>query len=114
MAATVVLVVFLALLFGGLALALGYGYLSIEREREGASEHASRPAVRAAKSVAAVPDLLAPSHAVPSPVAFVFDEAFVSRLEHHVRMEQALVAQFVHHPSINNLYRRSGAPLHVH
>jgi hypothetical protein len=43
----------------------------------------------------------------------VFDDALVRQLEQHVRMEQTAVARFVHHPSVDNLYRPTGASLHA-
>lgn len=119
MAATVVLVIFLVFLFGGVTLALGYGYLTTERERERERERLAaadeqRATVRIPKPVMAYSGFLPAVPVVSQPVAFIVDEAFVSQLEHHVRTEQALVAPFVHQPSIDNLYRQSGAPLHMH
>lgn len=117
MAATVALVILLVLVFGGMMLALGYGYLTTERERERermAAGDEQPAAARVPAPAMGIPDFLSPARVVPRPVAFLVDEAFVSRLEDHVRAEQAFAAQFVHHPSIDSLYRHSGAPLHVH
>jgi hypothetical protein len=49
----------------------------------------------------------------PGP-AVAFDEALLTRLAEHVRAEHAVVAQFVHFPSVESLYRQSDSSLHVH
>ena len=113
MAATLVLTLVLTFLFGGLMLALVMGYRSIE---EGRAQPVARPAqAPSVVDVAMIPSFFAAvenfSSAGP-PVAF--DEALLARLEQHVRAEHAMVAQFVHFPSIDSLYRPSGSSLHVH
>jgi hypothetical protein len=119
MEATVVLVLFLLVICGGMTLMLAAGYSSVEKERarRTATEQPSvKPAARV-PVLAEMPSFLqvpiAPVAPLPA-MSFVFDDAMVSRLERHVRIEQALVAQFVHHPSVDNLYRPTAAALHVH
>ncbi len=113
MEATIVLALVLTFLFGGMMLALVMGYRSIEESRALQSE---RPAetLRAADAVL-VPGFFAKveNRNFPGP-AIAFDEALLTRLEQHVRAEHAVVAQFVHYPSIDSLYRQSGSSLHVH
>lgn len=114
MEATVVLVLFLVVICGGMTLMLAVGYQDVEKERAGRASQARREAAVSAKAVTAVPGFfVAPDSPIPS-LPFVFDDALLLRLEQHVRLEQAVVAQFVHHPSVDNLYRSSGASLHVH
>lgn len=113
MEATVLLVLILGLIFGGMTLMLGAGYVSAEKERAW-QEQARRAAAAKADAILAVPGFLSPSRAAATPIAFVFDDGLVTRLENHLRVEQALVAQFVHHPSIDNLYRQPAPPLHLH
>jgi hypothetical protein len=43
-----------------------------------------------------------------------FDDGLFAFLQHHVKTEQAMVAEFVHLPSIDNLYRQARAPLTMH
>jgi hypothetical protein len=119
MEATVVLVLFLVVICGGMTLMLAAGYQSVEKNRARRAAPA-QPSVRPAADVPVLvelpsflPELLAPVTPLAT-VAFVFDDAMVRRLERHVRIEQALVAQFVHHPSVDNLYRPTGAALNVH
>jgi hypothetical protein len=50
---------------------------------------------------------------VPS-AALGFDDGLFAFLQHHVKTEQAMVAEFVHLPSIDNLYRQARAPLTMH
>ncbi len=114
MEATIVIVLFLVVVCGGMMLMLAAGYQSAEKDR------AQRAASRQSANVANVTGLTAepafmmatapPITALP----FAFDDALLSRLEQHVQIEQAVVAQFVHHPSVDNLYRLSGAALHMH
>lgn len=113
MEATVVLTVVLAFLFGGMMLALVMGYRSIEESRAQEVAHPARP--RPA-DVVMVPSFFATAENLPASHRSVvaFDEALLARLEQHVRAEQATVAQFVHFPSIDSLYRQSGSSLHVH
>jgi len=114
MEATVILVVFLAVICGGMTLMLAAGYQSVEKDRERRMSPERLESVVSAKALSAVPGFfVTPDASIPS-VSFVFDEALARRLEQHVRLEQAVVAQFVHHPSVDNLYRSTGTPLHVH
>jgi hypothetical protein len=97
-----------------MTLMLAVGYLNTEKERAQQAKVHEAEAARRAEAVVAAPGFFAPSPELAPPVSFVFDDALVNRLETHVRLEQALVAQFVHHPSIDNLYRKPGTPIHVH
>lgn len=119
MEAIVVLVLFLLVVCGGMTLMLAAGYQSVEQDRAHLTA-AEQPAATPAAGVPVLAEMpsflqapIAPVAPLPA-VSFVFDDAMVSRLERHVRIEQALVAQFVHHPSVDNLYRPTGAALHVH
>lgn len=114
MEATIVIVLFLAVICGGMVLMLAAGYQSVEKDR--AQRASSQQAVTVANVTALTADpgfMLAagPPRAV---MPFCFDDALLHRLEQHVQIEQAAVAQFVHHPSIDNLYRSPAAALHVH
>ena len=114
MEATVILVVFLAVICGGMTLMLAAGYESVEKDRTRRASRERPEAVVSAKALTAVPGFFA-SLDTPIPSGpFVLDDALVRRLEQHVRLEQAVVARFVHHPSVDNLYRSAGASLHVH
>lgn len=113
MEATLVLVLVLAFLVGGMLLALVMGYQSIEESR-------ARQDVSPAQTLQAADAMMIPSFFAkvenrnfPGPVT-AFDDALLARLEQHVRAEHAMVAQFVHFPSIDSLYRPSGSSLHVH
>jgi hypothetical protein len=48
------------------------------------------------------------------PASAGFDEDLFAFLQHHVKTEQALVAEFVHLPSIDSLYRQARPPLTMH
>jgi hypothetical protein len=113
MEGTLVLVVVLTFLVGGMMLALVMGYRSIEESR-------AQQAVRPAETLQAADAMMIPSFFAkvenrnfPGP-AIAFDDALLARLEEHVKAEHAMVAQFVHFPSIDSLYRQSGSTLHVH
>lgn len=113
MEANLVLLAVLGLVFGGMMLLLWAGYASTEKERAlqadaRASEAASKPEV-----IVALPGFFAQPQAASAPIAFVFDDGLVTRLENHVKVEQAVVEQFVQHPSIDNLYRRPTAPVQM-
>lgn len=113
MEATLALVLVLAFLVGGMMLALVMGYRSIEDSR---AQNAARPAIAPhAFDAVMVSSFFADAkdRPVPGP-AIAFDEALLTRLEQHVRAEHATVAQFVHFPSVDSLYRQSGSSLHVH
>ncbi len=107
-------VVVVAVLFGGMVLMLAMGYQSSEAERARQAKGRLGDAAARASAIVAVPGFFAPADGAVTPAASAFNEAMVSRLEHHVRLEQAVVAQFVHQPSVDNLYRRVGTSLHAH
>lgn len=113
MEGTLALVLVLTFLVGGLTLALAMGYRDIEESRE---RREVRPPV--APRIAAadmVPSFFAKAEPRNFPGSIpAFDEALLMRLEQHVRAEHATVAQFVHYPSVDSLYRQSGSSLHVH
>lgn len=112
MEGTLVLVLVLAFLVGGLTLALAMGYRDIEERR---TEREVRPADTARiASPMMVPSFFAKVENQNFPSLTAFDEALLSRLEQHVKAEHATVAQFVHYPSVDSLYRQSGSSLHVH
>lgn len=113
MEATLVLILVLTFLVGGMMLALVMGYRSVEESR---AQRVARPSkAPAAADVVLVPSFFAklepPAFTVP---AVAFDDALLARVEQHVRAEHEMVAQFVHYPSIDSLYRQSGSSLHVH
>jgi hypothetical protein len=112
MEATVVLILFLTFLVGGMMLALVMGYRSIEGSR---AQEVARPAKAAgAADAAMIPSFFVKVEHRHSPGSDVaFDDALLARLEQHVRAEHATVAEFVHFPSIDSLYRQSGSSLHV-
>jgi hypothetical protein len=114
MEAIVALVLLLGLVVGGLTLMLAAGFVSTEKARAQQAEERRAAEVSTAAVLAGVPAFFVPPRPVVPAMPFVFDDALVSRLENHVRLEQAVVAQFVHHPSIDTLYRQTGTPLHVH
>lgn len=114
MEGTLVLILVLTFLFGGMVLALAMGYRSIEASR--AEQQPTRPSAEPrVADVVMIPSFFAKveNRSFPGP-ASAFDEALLARLEQHVRAEHATVAQFVHYPSVDSLYRQSGSPLHVH
>jgi hypothetical protein len=113
MEATLVVLV-VAVLFGGMVLMLAMGYQDSEAERSRQARAREADAAARTAAIVSVPGFFARSGRAITPSNRVFDEAMVNRLEHHVRLEQAVVAQFVHHPSVDNLYRRSDMPSHVH
>lgn len=113
MEATLVLILVLTFLVGGMLLALVMGYRSIEESR---ALQAARPATSpSAADAVMIPSFFAKveNHSFPGS-AVAFDEALLARVEEHVRAEHAMVAQFVHFPSVDSLYRQSGSSLHVH
>jgi hypothetical protein len=114
MEATAVLVLFLVVICGGMTLMLGAGFQSIEKERtRRVSAKRPEPAVSANALSAATGFFVTPGTSIAL-MPFVLDDTIVRQLEQQVRIEQAVVAQFVHHPSVDSLYRPTGAPLHVH
>lgn len=114
MEATIVLVLFLTFMVGGVMLALVMGYRSIEESR---LEHRLD---RQAK-VAPVAHLVASrgfferaADRIPVSPTITFDDALLAQLERHVRAEQAMVSQFVHFPSVDSLYSSPGTSLRAH
>jgi len=113
MEATLVLILVLTFLVGGMLLALVMGYRSIEESR---AQLVARPAkAPGAADVVMIPSFFAKveNRSFPGP-DIAFDDALLARVEQHVRAEHAMVEQFVHFPSIDSLYRQSGSSLHVH
>ncbi len=109
---TIIIVLGASFLFGAMVLILAMGYLDTEQKREMQAKARQAEAVQQAAAMVALPGFFAPTHATRPPPTIVFDDALVDRLEHHVRLEQALVAQFVHHPSLDNLYRHPTPSVH--
>jgi hypothetical protein len=107
---TIVFGLVLTFVVGGMMLALVMGYLSTEQARAEAESHS-----QLARTADAIPGFLAKSvrDELPSEIPG-FDDALLARLESHVREEQALVSQFVHHPSIHSLYRQGPQALRMH
>ena len=103
-------VVVVAVLFGGMVLMLAMGYSEAERAQQARARQA---AAARASAIVAVPSFFASVDGAVTPAQTVFNDAMVNKLEHHVRLEQAVVAQFVHQPSVDNLYRRAGTSLHA-
>lgn len=115
MEATVVFVLFLAFVLGGLTLILYMGYQSTEEARAREARAHDADAARARAVVVEVPGFFAPLDADRTPApSLAFDNAMLARLESHVRAEQAIVTQFVRYPSIDSLYRQAGQELRVH
>jgi hypothetical protein len=111
---TIILVLAASFLFGGMVLILAMGYLDTEQKRAMQAKARQAEAVQQAAAMVALPGFFAPAQSIHLPTTIVFDDALVNRLERHVRLEQALVAQFVHHPSLDNLYRHPTPSVHVH
>ncbi len=114
MEATIVLVLFLTFLVGGMMLALVMGYRSIEESR---AEQRPERHVQPAPVVYALAGhgfFERAADSVPASPAITFDDALLAQLEKHVRAEQAVVSQFVHFPSVDSLYSSSGTSLRAH
>jgi hypothetical protein len=111
MEATIVFGLVLTFLVGGMMLALVMGYMSTEEAR--AREAGNHRQV--ARTADAIPAFLAKSvrDELASEIRGL-DDALLARLESHVREEQALVSQFVHHPSVHSLYRQGPRALRSH
>ena len=108
----VVLILFLTFLVGGMMLALVMGYRDIEESR---AQETAGSARAHAPSVVTIPSFFLKADYRSAPTAPVaFDEALFARLEQHVKAEHERVADFVHFPSIDRLYRESDSRLHVH
>jgi hypothetical protein len=103
MASMVVFSAFLALLFGGMMLALVMGYLSTEQRRA----EGERQASMAVQTAVPVPRFFAElGEEWQEPARDGPEDEFVDQIEGYLREEQALVARFVKDPSIDNLYRQ--------
>ena len=114
MEATIVLVLFVTFLVGGMTLALAMGYRSIEESRiEQSHERHVQPAP-VAYVVAGRGFFENAADRMPGSPAITFDDALLAELERHVRAEQAVVSQFVHFPSVDSLYSSSGTSLRSH
>ena len=114
MSSTLILVLAISFLFGGMVLMLTMGYLETEKKRTVEAQRLQAEAALRPAAIVAMPGFFATPRATVPPAFVVFDDAMVDRLEHHVRLEQAMVAQFVHHPSLDNLYGHPTTPVHVH
>lgn len=118
--ATIAIVVAVSLMFGGIVLALVFAVQEKERQRElqasarDAEVRERVAAIQQAATVRAVQGFFAPPMAASSPGAIAFNDALASRLEHDIREEQAIVSQFVHHPSLSTLYHYPIAPTQLH
>lgn len=111
MEATIVLVLFLTFLFGGMLLALVMGYHGIEDSRvEQTPDHARARAAAVAEAIAGgfLPQAADRIRPIPT---ITFDDALLTRLERYVKAEQDIVSQFVHLPSVESLYSSSKASL---
>jgi hypothetical protein len=86
-----------------------------------------RPAVR--EEAKRIPDVVRTAGSSPIAVAgffarplsthlpsatIAFDDGLFAQLQHHVKTEHAMVAEFVHLPSIDSLYRQARTPLTMH
>ena len=114
MTTTIVIALAVSFLFGGMVLMLAMGYQDTEQKRAVQAKARQAEAIQQAAAMVALPGFFAPPQAAQPPTMIAFNDALVNRLEHHIRLEQAIVAQFVHHPSLDNLYRHSTTPVHVH
>jgi hypothetical protein len=114
MSSTLILILAASFLFGGMVLMLSMGYVESERKRALEAQQIEVAASRQPAAIVAMPGFFATPQAAAPSTLVVFDDALVTRLENHVRLEQALVAQFVHHPSVDNLYRHPSPTVHVH
>ncbi len=95
-------------------LMLALAYQDTEQRRAMQVSERQPDTLPQAAAIVAQPGFLSSPQVARAPTMIVFDDALVDRLEHHVRLEQTQVAQFVHHPSLDNLYRRPTATVHVH
>lgn len=99
--------------FAGIVLILAMGYIETEEKRALEAKARETEAAQMAAKMVALPRFFGPLD-TPSP-ATGFDDSLVTRLENYVRLEQTMVAQFVDHPSVDNLYRHStSASTNVH
>jgi hypothetical protein len=111
---TALVVLAVGVLFGGMVLMLTMGFLNAERERAQQAKAGDAVTARRPATLVTVPGFFSRPERAMESLDIIFDDDLVNRIEHHVRLEQAVVAQFVHHPSVDNLYRESGAPVHIH
>jgi len=115
METTVVFLLFLGFLLGGLTLILYMGYQSTEQARAQAAQERAAETAAAHTVAVEVPGFFAPmaSDRIPT-TSLAFDDALLAALESHVKAEQAIVTQFVRYPSIDSLYRAGRQELRVH
>ncbi len=107
--------VIVVLTVAGLTALLATGYVNTEKDRARQEQERRIRAAAAKVDISlAVPGFFPPADAPATPIAFVFDDGVVRQLESHLRSEQAAVAQFLHHPSIDNLYRQPSRTLQPH
>lgn len=114
MESTVVFWIFIGFVFGGIMLALVMGYLSIEEERSREEQTRAAQLRPAATAIAAVPRFFPEVDAAVPALAQRIDPTLLAELENYVRAEQAVVYQFVNEPSIDALYRQTGASVRYH
>ena len=114
MSTTIIIVLAAGFLFGGMVLMLALAYLDTEQKRALQASERQPDTLPQAAAIVALPGFFSSPQVARAPTTIVFDDALVDRLELHVRLEQTQVAQFVHHPSLDNLYRRPPATVHVH
>ncbi len=111
----VLFMVIVGLVVGGLTVLLAAAYASAEKDRARQEQERRIGAAAAKMDISLmVPGFFPPARRAGTPIAFVFDDGVVRQLESHLRNEQAAVAQFVHHPSIDNLYRQQSRTLQPH
>ena len=108
-----VLVLVLAFVVCGMTVMLAAGYANTEKERERQAQRQYAAAALKAERLISIPRGFFQPSRPPAPVAFVFDDGLVHELETHVRNEQALIEDFVHQPSVDNLYRQRGVGLQL-
>jgi hypothetical protein len=115
MEATIVLVLLLGLVLGGMLLMLASGYVATEeaRARQGNARYAEAARANEVLATSGFFEGLDGNKISPPPLV-AFDDALLAQLESHVRAEQAIVTQFVRYPSIDSLYRQGGPELRVH
>ncbi|MEI6667696.1 MAG: hypothetical protein WCP29_06035 [Acidobacteriota bacterium] len=114
MSTDLLIVVVSVFLFGGMLLILALGYQDAEKRLQQETSQRQVAADQLAAAVTVPPGFFAYPHTAPPSPMSGFDDAMVNRVEQYVRREQMMVAPFVHHPSLDNLYRPQAAspPLH--
>lgn len=115
MATTVVFGMFMALLFGGMMLALVMGYRSTEQARAREEAERQQASLATSATLAEIPRFFvdAPVEPATSSAEAPHDE-IIGQIESYLRAEHALVAKFVNDPSLENLYRQSGPSPMLH